>query len=234
MSRQIGPLNRSLSSPSNLQRHSSRISISDLTSSPLPNLYSNSPRMYSDDSTKTVIISISNFKSSDRENPDEFLDSEHSPTSFSQPLFQPIASQLPDETSPSPSSYTDAALFLSPMSSKQPDAASPMTDNQLKHELDIFITQHHLHGPNNAFALTIHQLTHSASTSKCSTHSVHIAPTGANRVFKQKHPNTTPQFLIRSPRSSRLQSHHPQQYLLMKMCDFSYSHRFPSTFLLIH
>ena len=163
--------------------------------------------MDSDDSTKTVINTISNFNNSDRENPDEFLDSEPSPTSFSQPLFQPIASHLPDKTSPSPSSYTDAAPIFSPMSSKQPDAASPMTDNQLKLELDNFITQQHLHGTNNA--LTIHQLTHSTSTSKCSTHSVDIAPTKAHRVFKRKHPNTTPQFLIRSPRSSRLQSHHP-------------------------
>ena len=66
------------------------------------------------------------------------------------------------------------------MLSNQPDAHRQMTDNQLEHELDSFITQQqHLHDTNNA--ITIHQLTHSASTSETSTHSVNIAPTRAQR-----------------------------------------------------
>ena len=119
--------------------------------------------------------------------PDELLDSKPSPTNFSQPPFQPINSRISNETSPSPSSYTDPTPILSPMSSTHPDAPSPMTDNQLDLELNNFITQQkHLHNTNNA--LTTHQLTHSASTSESSTHSVHIASTRAQRVFERKHP----------------------------------------------
>ena len=48
---------------------------------------------------------------------------------------------------------------------------------------------------------------HSASTSDSSTPSAYIAR--AHRVFmKRKHPNTTPQFLISRPRSSRTCSLH--------------------------
>ena len=187
MSRQIGSLNRSLSFPSNLQLHCSRISLSKLTSFPLPSFSPNSPRMNSDDSTQTTFKARSNFDISDIETSDELPDSEPSPTSFSQPPFQPIASQLPDETSPSPSSYPNATPILSPKPSKQPDAPSLMTDNQLEHELYNIITQQqHLHGTNNA--LTIHQLTHLVSTSESSTHSFHIARTRVHRVFKRKHP----------------------------------------------
>ena len=59
--------------------------------------------------------------------PDELLDSKPSPTNFSQPPFQPINSRISNETSPSPSSYTDPTPILSPMSSTHPDAPSPMT-----------------------------------------------------------------------------------------------------------
>ena len=91
--------------------------------------------MDSSDSTQTVFNTISNYKNSDVETPDEYLDSGPSRTNFSPPHFQPIASQLHDETSPS--SYTDATPILSPLSSNQPDKPSPMTDNQLEHKLDI-------------------------------------------------------------------------------------------------
>ena len=62
--------------------------------------------MDSSDSIQTVFNTISNYKNSDVETPDEYLDSGPSRTNFSPPHFQPIASQLHDETSPS--SYTDA------------------------------------------------------------------------------------------------------------------------------
>ena len=54
-------LNRSLSYPFNLQHQFSRISLSDLTSSPLPSLTNNSPRMDSDDSTNTVLTPYRNL-----------------------------------------------------------------------------------------------------------------------------------------------------------------------------
>ena len=181
-SRQNGSFNRSLSYPSNLESHSSRISLSDHTSSPLPRFSPNSPRRDSDDSFQTVFNTISNFNNSDTETPGELLYSEPSPTYFSQLPFQPFASQLPGKTSHSPSSYNDASKILRPMSSNQPGAPSPMTDNQLEHEKDNFITQQqHLHDTNNA--MIIHQLIHSASTTKSSTQSVHIAPIRAHRNF---------------------------------------------------
>ena len=147
--------------------------------------------MDSDGSTQIVFNTISNFNICDVETLDKFLDPEPSPTTYSQPPFQPIVSQLPNEISPSPFSHTDATPIFSPMSTNQPDAPSPMNDNQLEHELDNFITQQqNLHDITNAF--TIHQLNHSASTSESSIHSVHIAPTRAHkrcsvrcfRVFK--------------------------------------------------
>ena len=89
---------------------------------------SKSPRM---DSNQTVFNTISNFNNSDVEAPDEFLDSEASPTNFSQPPFQPIVSPLPNETSSFPTSYTNAVPILSPMSSNEPNTPRPITDNQL-------------------------------------------------------------------------------------------------------
>ena len=50
----IGFLNRYLCYPSNHQRHSSRISLSDLISSPLPTFTNKSPSMDSDDSTQII------------------------------------------------------------------------------------------------------------------------------------------------------------------------------------
>ena len=113
--------------------------------------------MDSDDSTQTILNTISNLIISDVETPDKFLDSETSPTNFSQPPFQPIVSQLPHEPSTFPSSYTDATLIFSPMSSNQSNAPGPMTNNQLELELDNFITQQqHLHNTNNVLKIQPH------------------------------------------------------------------------------
>ena len=84
------------------------------------------------------------------------MNSEPSPSSFSRPLFQSINSQILNESSPAPSSYTDTTPIPSPMSTDQPDPPSPITDKQLEHELDNFITlQHHLH---NTHTLTLHNI----------------------------------------------------------------------------
>ena len=90
------------------------------------------------------------------------MNSELSPATFSRPLFQSINSQNLNESSQAPSSYTDTTPIPSPMSSDQPDPPSPITDKQLEHKLDSFITlQHHLH---NTDTLTLHELTHSITT----------------------------------------------------------------------
>ena len=100
--------------------------------------------MVSDDSTRTIFNTISQFKNSDIDTPDEFQNSEPSPSTFSQPPFHPIHHQHPDETSSAPSSYTDATPTLSPTTSDQPDTPSPVTE-ALQNELNNFITlkQHH-------------------------------------------------------------------------------------------
>ena len=103
--------------------------LSDLTSSPLPVFWTNSPRTDSDDSTQTDLNKISNFNNSDVKTSDEFLHSELSPSTFWKPPFQQLTSQLPNESSPAPSSYTDATHNLSPMSSDQPDPPSPKKHN---------------------------------------------------------------------------------------------------------
>ena len=121
MSRQIGSLNRFVFCRSNLQRQKSFISISYLTSSPLPSFSSNSPRMDSDVSTETVFNTISNFNDSVTETPDKFIDSEASPTNFSQPPYQLVTPHIPDELCPSTSSRTDATRILYPLLSIEPD-----------------------------------------------------------------------------------------------------------------
>ena len=95
MSRQIGSLNRSLSYPASLQRHSSLISLSELTSYPLPTFTTNSPRMESDDSTQTNFHAIFQFTNSDLDTPDEFQDSEPSPSFFRNPSFSPLLPNFP-------------------------------------------------------------------------------------------------------------------------------------------
>ena len=62
---------------------------------------------------------------------------EPSPSIFSQSPFRPLHTPTPDETSPAPSSYTDA--ILSPMTSDQPDLPSRVNED-LEYELDNFIT----------------------------------------------------------------------------------------------
>ena len=96
MSRHLGSFNRSLSYPSNLHCHSPNISNTDLTSSPLPSFTNNSPRSDSDDdSTNTIFHTISKFKISDVESPDEFQNSEPSPSTFSQTPSVHSTPQLP-------------------------------------------------------------------------------------------------------------------------------------------
>ena len=166
MSRQIGSLSRSLSYPSNLQRQSPNISISDLTPSPASSYTNNSPRMNSDDTfTHTVFHAISQFNSSDIETLDEFQNSEPSTSTFSQPPFRPLRTPTSNEPSPAPSSHTDATLILSPMTSDPPDPPSPVNE-ELENLLDNFITlQQQLQNPNT---IKIHHLLQSITSSESS------------------------------------------------------------------
>ena len=206
MSRQFGSLNRSLPYPSNLQRHSPNISISDLTPSPIPSYTNNSPRVDSDDnSTNTVFHTISQLNDSDMETPDEFQNSKPSPSTFSQPLFRPLQTPTPDKLFPAPSSYTDANPQLSPMTSDQTDPPSSVNE-KLENECDNFITlQQQLQNPNT---LTIHHLSQSTTSSESSKPASTIEETRVHRVFKRNHPNTP---MLPNPRPHPMFSVHPLQ-----------------------
>ena len=75
-----------------------------------------------------LFLTLSTFIKSEVDKPDEFLDSETSPTIFSQPVFQPITPTTPVENSISTSLLTDITPILSPLSSNAPsNAPSKMT-----------------------------------------------------------------------------------------------------------
>ena len=64
------------------------------------------------------------------ETPDEFENSEPSPSIFSQPPFRPLHTPTPDEPSPVPSYYTDASPIFSPMTSDPPEPLAPWWRNR--------------------------------------------------------------------------------------------------------
>ena len=114
------------------------MSLSEFTPYLVRSYTNNSPKMDSGDtSTYTVFHTISQFNNSDIENPDEFADSEPSPSPFSQPPFQPLHNQVPDEPSSVPSSYTDATPIFSPMTSDPPEPSCAV-DEELENDLDNF------------------------------------------------------------------------------------------------
>ena len=93
MSRQVGPLHRSISHPANLQNI---IPINPLFAFPPPeSLHINtSSGMDSDTNLNiTVYHTIFQFKNSDLKTPDEIENPEPSPSTFVQPPFQPIHSR---------------------------------------------------------------------------------------------------------------------------------------------
>ena len=137
-------------------------------------------------SNTTVYNIISQFNNSDIETPDEFANSEPSPSILSQPPFQPIHSQVKIETPspPSPISYV-TPIYSAPTSERSDNNDSDHT--QISHELDNFITlQQQLQHPQT---LTIHQLSQSVTSSNPSTPtpSSNYTPS-QNPTFSSPHP----------------------------------------------
>ena len=158
MSRRIGSLHRSISHPANLQNNLSIIPLFAFPPprSPHPNF---SLSMESDTNFNTTAYNtISQFNNSDIETPDEFANSEPSPSTFSQPPFQPIHSQVKIEPlSPSSPISHDTPTY-SPLTSESSDN-NDQDHPQILHELDNFITpQQQMQHPQT---LTIHQLSRS-------------------------------------------------------------------------
>ena len=223
MSRQLGSLHRSNSHPTNL---TSSIPIIPLFAFPPPDFPSSNVTsgMNSDTNSQiSVLYSISQLNNPNNETPDEFADSEpspsnnfHNPSHFSQPPFQPILSNNPDPITPTPS-Y--ASQVTPTYSSYHSDQSSPDTP-RISPELDNFITlqqqPYHLNTPtiNQISSTTISSnpptpssnYTESLAPSSTSTESS-LNTNRAYRTFKRKFPNHP---FPAKPGTAREYINHPQ------------------------
>ena len=223
MSRQLGSLHRSNSHPTNL---TSSIPIIPLFAFPPPDFPSSNVTsgMNSDTNSQiSVLYSISQLNNPNIETPDDFADSEpspsnnfHNPSHFSQPPFQPILSNNPDPITPTPS-Y--ASQVTPTYSSYHSDQSSPDTP-RISPELDNFITlqqqPYHLNTP------TINQISSTTNSSNpptpSSNYTESLAPSStstesslntnrAYRTFKRKFPNHP---FPAKPGTAREYINHPQ------------------------
>ena len=223
MSRQLGSLHRSNSHPTNL---TSPIPIIPLFAFPPPDFPPSNVTsgMNSDTNSQiSVLYSISPLNNPNIETPDEFADSEpspsnnfHNPSHFSQPPFQPILSNNPDPITPTPS-Y--ASQVTPTYSSYHSDQSSPDTP-RISPELDNFITlqqqPYHLNTP------TINQISSTTNSSNpptpSSNYTESLAPSStstesslntnrAYRTFKRKFPNHP---FPAKPGTAREYINHPQ------------------------
>ena len=223
MSRQLGSLHRSNSHPTNL---TSSIPIIPLFAFPPPDFPSSNVTsgMNSDTNSQiSVLYSISQLNNPNIETPDEFADSEpspsnnfHNPSQLSQPPFQPILSNNPDPITPTPS-Y--ASQVTPTYSSYHSDQSSPDTP-RISPELDNFITlqqqPYHLNTP------TINQISSTTNSSNpptpSSNYTESLAPSStstesslntnrAYRTFKRKFPNHP---FPAKPGTAREYINHPQ------------------------
>ena len=225
MSRQLGSLHRSNSHPTNL---TSPIPIIPLFAFPPPNFPSSNVTsgMNSDTNSHiSVLYSISQLNNPNIETPDEFADSEpspsnnfHNPSNFSQPPFQPILSNNPDPITPTPSYASQVTPTYSSYHSDQ-SSHSPDTP-RISPELDNFITlqqqPYHLNTP------TINQISSTTNSSNpptpSSNYTESLTPSStstisslntnrAYRTFKRKFPNHP---FPAKPGTAREYINHPQ------------------------
>ena len=223
MSRQLGSLHRSNSHPTNL---TSSIPIIPLFAFPPPDFPSSNVTsgMNSDTNSQiSVLYSISQLNNPNIETPDEFADSEpspsnnfHNPSHFSQPPFQPILSNNPDPITPTPSYASQVTPTYSSYHSNQSSPDTP----RISPELDNFITlqqqPYHLNTP------TINQISSTTNSSNpptpSSNYTESLAPSStstesslntnrAYRTFKRKFPNHP---FPAKPGTAREYINHPQ------------------------
>ena len=129
MSHQVGSLRRSISHPANLQNP---IPIIPLFAFPPPDSphINTSSGMYSDaNSDITVFHTVSQFDNSDLETPDEFANSEPSPSTFSEQPFQPIHSQAQRESPSTLSHISQVTPTYSPFTNDRSYNNSPDDTN---------------------------------------------------------------------------------------------------------
>ena len=210
MSRQLGSLHRSNSHPTNL---TTPITIIPLFAFPPPDFPTSNVTsgMNSDTNSHiSVLYSTSQLNNPNIETPDEFADSEPSPSNnfptnpsiFSQPPFQPMRPNNPVPTNSTP---FYASQVTPTYSSYQSDRSSNSPDTpQISPELDNFITlqqqPYHLDTPTiNHISSTIDSsnpptptpssfYTESLAPSSTSTESS-LSTNRAYRTFKRKFPN---------------------------------------------
>ena len=225
MSRQLGSLHRSNSHPTNL---TSSIPIIPLFAFPPPDFPPSNVTsgMNSDTNSQiSVLYSISQLNNPNIETPDEFADSEpspsnnfHNPSNFSQPPFQPILPNNPDPITPTPSYASQVTPTYSSYHSDQ-SSHSPDTP-RISPELDNFITlqqqPYHLNTP------TINQISSTTNSSNpptpSSNYTESLTPSStstisslntnrAYRTFKRKFPNHP---FPAKPGTAREYINHPQ------------------------
>ena len=211
MSRQLGSFHRSNSHPADLQTEIPIIPFFAFRTPDFPIIKISSSTNSDTNSNISVLHSISQFNKSNVETPDEFADSEPSPSTytqtnssvFSKPPFQPIQSNHPLPSVSTPSYASQVTPTYSPLHSDRSYKNSPDTP-QISQELDNIITlQQQVVHPNT---LTIHQLsstitssnpptptpssgyTPSLAQSSTSTETPTITHR-AYRTFKRKFPN---------------------------------------------
>ena len=210
MSRQLGSLHRSNSHPTNLN---TPITIIPLFAFPPPDFPTNNVTsgMNSDTNSHiSVLYSISQLNNPDIETPDEFADSEPSPSNnfqtnssvFSKPPFQPIP---PNNPLPSISTPSYASQITPTYSSFHSDRSSNSPDTpQISQELDNFITLqqqpfHLEHSTINQISSTI-ESSNPPTPTPSSAYTASLAPSStstessnstnrAYRTFKRKFPN---------------------------------------------
>ena len=162
----VGCLHRSISYPANLHNNIPIIPLFALPPPDSPHVNTSSGMNSDTNLNITVYRTISQFENFDQKTSDEFDNSEPSPSTFSQPPFEPMHSQTRIASPSTPSHISNVTPTYSLFTSEHSNNSSP-DDTQISYELSILITlQQHLQHPQT---LTINHLTSSISTSNTST-----------------------------------------------------------------
>ena len=166
MSHLGGSLQRSIYYPANLQNNIPIIPLFAFPPPESPHVNTSSGMDSDTNSNITVNHTISQFENSDQETPDVFDNSEPIPSTYSQPLFQPLHSQTRSEPHSIPSYVSNVTPTYSPLISERSNNSSP-DDTQKSYELDNLITlQRQL---EHSQTLTFHQFSQSITSSNPST-----------------------------------------------------------------
>ena len=206
MSRQFGSLHRSISHPANLQNTIFIIPLFAFLPLDSPHINTSSGMNSDANSDITVFHTISQYENSVLETPEEFADSEPSPSTFSQtspstfsqPPFRPIHSQARSE-SPTTLSHRSQLTPTYSLFTIQRSINNSPDNTQISNELNNLITlqQQVQHPqtltidqlssnpptptPSSDYTLSFAQLSTSTQSSSRTSH--------AYKTFKRKFPN---------------------------------------------